>query len=54
MPLVQAGAMFADLICKDPKRLRAESGALISASFGKPPVPPPRPSQVPPQPAYRR
>ena len=46
MPLVQADAMFADLICKDPRWLRAEFGALISASFGKPPMP----SRIPPHP----
>lgn len=50
MPLVQADAMFADLICEDLQWPRAEFGALISASFGKPPVPPPRPSRVPPHP----
>lgn len=48
MPLQQADAMFADLICEDLQWLRAEFGALISASFGKPAVPPPRPSRVPP------
>lgn len=50
MPLVQADAMFADLIGEDPHLLRAEFDALISASFGKPPVPPPAHSRVPPHP----
>jgi hypothetical protein len=50
MPLVQADAMFADLIGQDPQGLRAEFDALISASFGKPPVPPPVHSRVPPHP----
>ena len=45
MPLVQADAMFADLICKGPQWLRAEFGALVSASFGRPPVPPPTSSR---------
>ena len=44
-----ADAEFADLICDDPEWLRAEFDALISASFGGPPVPPPAaPPRVPP------
>ena len=51
MPVVEADARFADLICEDPQWLRAEFDALISASFGEPPAPPPpAPSRVPPRP----
>jgi hypothetical protein len=44
----EADAAFADMICADPQWLRAEFDALISASFGQPPVPPPAPPSVPP------
>jgi hypothetical protein len=51
MPLTKAdAARFADLLGEDPQWLRAEFDALISASFGKPPTPPPAPSRVPPRP----
>ncbi len=47
----EADAAFADLICADPQWLRAEFDALISASFGEPPAPPPpAPPRVPPRP----
>jgi hypothetical protein len=44
----ETDAAFADMICADPQWLRAEFDALISASFGQPPVPPPAPPWVPP------
>ena len=47
----EAGAAFADLICDDPQWLDAEFDALVSASFGEPPAPPPpAPPRVPPRP----
>ena len=47
----EAGTAFADLICDDPQWLDAEFDALVSASFGEPPAPPPpAPPRVPPRP----
>jgi hypothetical protein len=40
---------FVDVICADPQWVREEFDALISASFGEPPAPPPpAPPRVPP------
>ena len=36
-----ADTAFADLICADPQWLREEFGALIAATFSRPPAPPP-------------
>jgi hypothetical protein len=37
----EAETAFADLTCADPEWLRDEFDALVSASFGQPPAPPP-------------
>jgi len=47
----EAGAAFADVVCADQQWVDAEFDALISASFGEPPAPPPpAPPRVPPHP----
>jgi hypothetical protein len=46
----EAATTFADVICADPQWVREEFDALISASFGQPPAPPPpAPPRVPPK-----
>ena len=53
VPTREADATFADLICADEQWLREEFDALISASFGEPPAPPPpAPPRVPPRPGH--
>jgi hypothetical protein len=47
----EADVAFADMVCADPQWLREEFDALIAASFGEPPAPPPpAPPRVPPRP----
>jgi hypothetical protein len=51
VPTRETDATFTDLICADPQWVREEFDALISASFGEPPAPPPpAPPRVPPRP----
>ena len=51
----ETDAAFADIICADTHWLRAEFDALISASYGEPPAPPPpAPPRVPPRPGIPR
>jgi hypothetical protein len=46
----EAGTAFADVVYSDQQWVDAEFAALISASFGEPPAPPPAPPRVPPHP----
>ena len=53
VPTRETDAAFTDLICADPQWVREEFDALISASFGEPPAPPPpAPPRVPPRPGH--
>jgi hypothetical protein len=53
VPTRETDATFTDLICADPQWVREEFDALISASFGEPPAPPPpAPPRVPPRPGH--
>jgi hypothetical protein len=50
-----AHAAFADVVYADQQWVDAEFDALISASYGEPPAPPPpAPSRVPPRPGIPR